>query len=541
MKQSFHLKVRLTILLFLATLTSSARDYESQPSLIPSQQYGNFFYDVMRCDSLFGKDGLFVDSKTFLDIEPKGDLDSILIAYGQLPQPKTYRTLYRFITEYFSIPNENIIVNQKFSNIDEYIKALWSLLQHKPKSIKGGTFLPLDYPYFVPGGRFREIYYWDSYFSMLGMACDGEVQLIENLVNNFAKIIDSFGFIPNGNRSYYLGRSQPPFFAQMVELLAQTRQRDSLYIKYLPEMQKEYTFWMKGAETLSPSNKASLHTVRMADGSVLNRYYDIFDTPRDEMYRNDVETGKSLKASDNSINLGKLFRDLRSAAESGHDFSSRWMSNGKNLYTTHTTDFVPTDLNSLLYKTECILSYAYSIKKDKQQAEFFYQQARKRKKAINKYLWDGERQYYFDYIWNEERRSDVYSLAGTVPLYCHVATKNNAKKASETIMRTFLRAGGLVTTPNHTGEQWDAPNGWAPLQWMAYKGFYDYGYRKYADIIRSRWMHLCESEFNRTGVLFEKYNVEDSHTSHGGEYLNQVGFGWSNGVYQAMKYNWQTK
>lgn len=541
MNNLYYQRFRKVSFLLLFTLAISARNYQTRSALIPSQGYGKFFYDVMKCDSLFAKGGLFVDSKTFLDMEPKSNFDSILVDYAKLTEPKTYKVLRKFISNHFLISNENIIVDQRFTNIDDYIKALWSLLQHQPKIDQGGTFLPLDRPYYVPGGRFREIYYWDSYFSMLGMACDGEVQLIENMVKNFASIINRFGFIPNGNRSYYLGRSQPPFFPQMVELLAQTTENDTVYIRYLPEMQREYNFWMKGAEKLSSENTACLHTVFMPDGSILNRYYDAFDGPRDEMYRNDVETGKSLQASGANINLNKLFRDLRSAAESGYDFSSRWMIDGKELYTTHTTDFVPVDLNSLLYKMECVLSYAYSLKGDDKQAKLFRRNASERKKAINKYLWDSERQYYFDYVWTERHRSDIYSLAGIVPLYCHVARKVNAKKASVTVMKKFLRVGGLVTTPTYTGEQWDAPNGWAPLQWMAYKGFHDYGYREYANIIKERWMRLCESEFKRTGVLFEKYNVEKSNISNGGEYSNQVGFGWSNGVYRAMKCNWQIK
>lgn len=540
MKQKDCLSLIAFVIMLFSTVDAYSQVAKNALYRMPSEMYGNFFYDVMNCDSLFSKEGLFVDSKAFLDIEPKGDLDQILNAYGKLPH-KGYSTLAKFITDNFNISKEDIRIDRRYNDIDEYIGALWKLLQHKPESEKGGTLIPLKYTYFVPGGRFREIYYWDSYFSMLGMACDNEITLIENMVNNFSSVIDDLGFIPNGNRSYYLGRSQPPFFCQMVELLSEVKGDEGIYIKYLPEMQKEYDFWMRGAENLSSSQRAILHTVMMPDGAILNRYYDAYSTPREEMYRNDIETGKELKANHQATEIGNLYRNLRAAAESGYDFSSRWMADGKGRYTTHTTDIVPVDLNSLLYKNECILSHAYLTKGDLEKSREFDLLAKERKEVINKYLWNKEKGYYFDYLWTNDSLSTVYSLAGVMPLFCHVADSGKAKRARTIIMNTFLRPGGLVTTPYHTGEQWDAPNGWAPLQWIAYKGFRDYGFWKEAQVIKERWMDTCESEFRKSGVLFEKYNVEGSDISHGGEYQNQVGFGWSNGVYRAMKCNWQIR
>ena len=158
---------------------------------------------------------------------------------------------------------------------------------------------------------------------MLGLFADGEIELVENMINNFADMITHIGFIPNGNRSYYASRSQPPFFSYMVEAFAEYKSSDSIYVTYLNALQAEYNFWMKGNQQLSTSNKFQNHCVRMHDGEILNRYYDSSDTPREEMYRNDVETAKQLKEINPNFNEKELFRNLRSGAESGWDFSSR--------------------------------------------------------------------------------------------------------------------------------------------------------------------------------------------------------------------------
>lgn len=189
---------------------------------------------------------------------------------------------------------------------------------------KWDSLLPLPKPYVVPGGRFREVYYWDSYFTMLGLAESGHWDKVEDMVSNFAAEIDAWGHIPNGNRSYYLSRSQPPFFSFMVELLA-THDGDRVLKTWLPQMEKEYQYWMKGADALEPG-KANQRVVRMEDGALLNRYWDDNDTPRPESWLDDVTTAK------NNPNrpATEIYRDLRSAAASGWDFSSRWMDDPKN-------------------------------------------------------------------------------------------------------------------------------------------------------------------------------------------------------------------
>ncbi len=180
----------------------------------------------------------------------------------------------------------------RFLNVSPAVERELPVLTRSTKNVeKWDSLLPLPESYVVPGGRFREIYYWDSYFTMLGLAESGHWDKVADMVANFGYEIDAWGHIPNGNRTYYLSRSQPPFFAFMVELLAQHEGDDALK-EYLPQLQKEYTYWMEGVETLQPGQQ-NQRVVKLEDGSVLNRYWDDRDTPRPESWVEDIATAKS--------------------------------------------------------------------------------------------------------------------------------------------------------------------------------------------------------------------------------------------------------
>ena len=239
----------------------------------PDIIYGVLFTDVQNST-------VFKDSKTFVDCIPKRNPKLIISDYVRLKKSNTEINLEKFVSENFSLQKQpnvtNVIANKK---IEAHIKDLWQVLKRaQDKNVVGSSLLPLPYPYIVPGGRFTEIYYWDSYFTMLGLKESGETALIENMINNFAFLINTYGHIPNGNRSYYLSRSQPPFFSLMVQLLASIK-GETVYKKYLAPLQKEYNFWMAGSNTLK-NGLAFKRVLKLNNGTVLNRYCDDLEIDR---------------------------------------------------------------------------------------------------------------------------------------------------------------------------------------------------------------------------------------------------------------------
>jgi alpha,alpha-trehalase len=366
---------------------------------------------------------------------------------------------------------------------------------------------------------------------MLGLKESGETEMIGNMVKNFAYLIETYGHIPNGNRSYYIGRSQPPFFAAMVQLLA-TIKGDEVFTTYLPALEKEYQYWMEGAAKLKPG-QAHRRVVRLKDGTVLNRYWDDSNVPRQESYREDVET--AAKSGRNKI---EMYKQLRAGAESGIDFSNRWFADGKNLTTLQTTNMIAVDLNALLYNLEMVIAKALLMKGDSA-AEAYKKKATKRQEAVDKYCWNKKLNYYTDYHFKSQRIWNNVTPAGMYP-FCFFENKPDylsllAKRASETLKAKLLKEGGITCTEKGSNQQWDLPNGWAPLNWMTIWGMDRCGQKELAADIAKRWMKLNIDVFNRTGKLMEKYNVVDTQLeAGGGEYPGQDGFGWTNGVLLAL-------
>lgn len=468
---------------------------------------------------------VFEDGKTFVDCTAKYPYEEIRAAY-QNKKDQTDFDLKTFVLQNFNIP-ESISSNFK-SDPDrtaiEHVNALWPVLKRESdKATNGSTLIPLPKPYIVPGGRFREVYYWDSYFTMLGLVESGEFELIENMLDNFAHLINTVGHIPNGNRTYYITRSQPPFFAQMVKLLA-IHKGDSIYGKYKEALRREYEFWMEGQIATAAPIK---HCVSTPSG-IMNRYYDLGDSPRQESYREDYTQVQKVGGGK------KMYRDLRSGAESGWDYTSRWFADGKTIETIETTDIIPVDLNSLLYGLEEILTECY--KDDPAYVAALKSSMANRKEFLNTYCFNAHDGVFEDYNWVTQKQTGVKSLAMTYPLFFNMASQEQADKVASYIEKYFLKPGGVVTTLYHTGQQWDAPNGWAPLQWMTIKGLENYGHHHLAKTIAERWVAINEKVYVNTGKFVEKYNVEDmTLDAGGGEYPVQDGFGWSNGVYLALK------
>jgi alpha,alpha-trehalase len=477
--------------------------------------------------------GVFKDSKTFVDSIPKIDPELIRELY-KTEKDKQNFDLKSFVISHFDIPSE---INEKINlpekrNFQQHIKILWDVLKREALSDinKNSTLIPLPKPYIIPGGRFREIYYWDSYFTMHGLLADGEIEIVENMIDNFAYLIDTVGFIPNGNRTYYITRSQPPFFSAIIDLVCRYKNDYKWGLKYLPQLEKEYLFWCGDKE----KNISSQHSVEISKGKFLNRYFDPEGLPREESYFEDFQVARNLKAEEKN----SLYKNIRAACESGWDFSSRWFADEKSLTSCVATEILPVDLNCLIYFGETLISKLNDLNGNKEKSLIFSEWAKKRSELINKIFWDEKEKFYFDYNWEKKQRNSIPTLAACYPLYFKIVKPEMADAVKKKIESDFLRAGGVTTTLNYTGQQWDAPNGWAPLQWITIKGLRNYGFDETADKIKERWLTLNKKVFERTGKMFEKYNVDDI-TLHagGGEYPLQDGFGWTNGIASALLNN----
>jgi alpha,alpha-trehalase len=488
----------------------------------PSADLEELFSDVARA-------AIYTDSKSFADCVPFVPPDSLLLLYREQKVNPTFH-LTNFVSYYFDCPKPQTphLEHAPYTDIVKHLKDMWKILERKPDPETAfSSLLPLSFPYIVPGGRFREIYYWDSYFTMEGLAASGQMNMVTNMIDNFVCLIERYSFIPNGNRSYYLSRSQPPFFAEMIKLVMR-EEGDSAGLRYLTSLEKEYQFWMR-----NNSAAGSQHVIEI-DKYVLNRYWDRLSEPRTESFREDVKLAEKLPADEQ----GLLYQNLRSACESGWDFSSRWLANPFDLKSIHTTDILPVDLNCLLFNLERTLAYLYKLNNQADRSNEFTMKAQQRSKAINDLFWNESEGFYYDFDFVKHTKTGVVSLAAAYPLYFGIADSVKANRVADKIEKELLKPGGLATTTNNTAEQWDSPNGWAPLQWMAIQGLTLYGKTELADEIAHRWLNLNEKVYRETGKMMEKYNVEDlSIPAGGGEYPTQDGFGWTNGVYLALKMN----
>jgi alpha,alpha-trehalase len=386
----------------------------------------------------------------------------------------------------------NSMNQNRYQSVLEYIENYW------PRIIRSNltdrqTLIGLPRPYLVPsdGEMFQEMYYWDCYFMSLGLIGTAHENLVIDMTENMAHMFNRFGLIPNASRYYFLSRSQPPFFTAMMLLsyhLLQNR-KDPGAQEFLARMtevaEREYNQVWLG--TKQP------HSRLMYRG--LSRYFDI------------------------------NFLDMLAACESGWDHSTR--------YDDKCLEHLPIDLNCVLASCENDIASAHAILGNAQACEEWLNKREKRIATIQKLMWDEESGFFFDYNFKDEKRNPHPSLAGFFPLWCGAATQKQAQRMVDSWLSRFEKAGGLVTTLEaKPGRQWAFPNGWAPLQWIVTAGLDKYGFSAEALRIRKKWCNLNASVFEKSGTLWEKYNVvEVGGIVEGGLYGDTTGFGWSNAVF----------
>lgn len=487
------------------------------------QAYPILFHDVQM-------KGVFGHPKDFADCTPILS-PNILDSLYRSEQGVQGFNLEDFISSYFICNTSCLSTPLKVKGIpiDEYIDGGWDKL-HGPVYPNNGL-IKLPYPYIVPGAGFNELHYWNSYFSLLGLFEVGNIDLATGIIENFRFLIDSLGYIPNTNRFYQLSRSQPPFFTQMIELLANIK-GDSVWIEFLPYIEREYNFWMDGSSLLTKKNPATKRVVKLPNGTILNRYWDNTPIPRAESYLEDMSIALNSNNPDSVV-----YRHIRAACESGWAFSSRWLDSPDNLASIETTNILPIDLNCLLFNIEQRLGKIYIQRKMHEKSEHYLTLAKNRRKAIEQYFWDNRLQFYTDYNWKKKETTQRLSLAGLFPLYFSIAKKTTAKKTFKHILTKFYTPYGLKTSTVHTGLKWDGSYIWAPLQYISIIGLKNYGYTDFAQNLLNAWTKSVNDYYKKHGSLLEVYTPSQLSAPAPGPAVNchkGFGFGWTNGVFRKL-------
>ena len=423
----------------------------------------------------------------------------------------------------------------------EFATIALRTLPENPLAIREQGLLYLPLPYVVPGGRFNEMYGWDSFFIQLGLLRDNEIELAKDMADNFLYQVREYGKVLNANRTYYLGRSQPPFLtAMLLGVYRKTHDRKWL-ADAVPEVEKYYRFW-----TTEPHQIAE---------SGLSRYYDFGEGPAPEVLSDerdaqgrthydlvkeylrthtvtDYDVSQYYDAAKNEL-TPLFYKGDRSMRESGFDPSNRF--GPFNLDVIH---YNPVCLNSLLYLMEVQMAEILEIVGRGDESGAWRERAKVRAERVNRLMWDAKEGFYYDYNFVQKRVRRYPFLTTFLPLWVGIATKDQAARVVENLPK-FERPGGLQTSTFQSGNQWDSPFGWAPLELIAVEGLRRYGYKEAADRIAVEWLSLVRDEYQKSGTIVEKYDVVKRGSSVSsaiqfGYRSNEIGFGWTNGVFTTL-------
>ena len=381
----------------------------------------------------------------------------------------------------------------EFNDLENYILNYWPKLRQE-NTLETKTALGLPYPYYVPsievvdGFSFPHMFYWDSYFIAQGFWNTEFAHEVLGMAENQFDLIRRFGFAPNSNSFSHLSRSQPPLLSTLVmQTYHNLKAGDTEWLRFAyGRVAEEYSTVWQGME--QPHN-------RMVHRG-LSRYYD--------------------------TNVLHVLAE----AESGWDYTTR--------FENRCLDFLPVDLNAMLFKYETDLAEMAAILDDGESEIYWNAQASNRKTRMNEMMWGDFSGFYYDYNFRQTRRGNIQSLATYVPMWAGMTNEEQTQELVENL-EIFETDHGLTTTAKTDeiapGKQWAAPNGWAPLHDFVVDGLLRYGYEDEAKRIAHKWVRTVQHGYDKTGKIFEKYNVVDLDLAAGGAvYPDQHGFGWTNGV-----------
>ncbi|CAG9831766.1 unnamed protein product [Diabrotica balteata] len=407
------------------------------------------------------------------------------------------------------------------------------------------SLIPVQYPFIIPGGRFKEYYYWDSYWILKGLLLSEMMETSKGLIQNLLSMVERYGFIPNGGRVYYLNRSQPPLLSLMVDDYVKFS-KDFEFIRHnVATLDRELQFWL---------DNRLVEIEKDGKEYQLAHYNSLSDTPRPESYLEDIETCAVLKTEEQRY---ECYTDLKSGAESGWDFSSRWVYDhldrpAGNLTFISTRRNIPVDLNAFLYKAFKVMYKFYLILQNTEQAKFYQNLMEKWRESITQILWHEEDGTWYDYDQKLKKPRRHYYASNLTPLWAGAFYENLKQELGAKSVK-YLRKhgidvyrGGIPMSLLPTGQQWDFPNAWSPYQNLIIIGLdksEDPEAIEMAQYLAHNWVNSNIKAFHENKVMFEKYSAESSgHFGGGGEYHIQAGFGWSNGcVLELIHLYYRTK
>ncbi|XP_017092529.1 trehalase isoform X2 [Drosophila bipectinata] len=498
---------------------------------------------------------LFEDSKTFVDMKLKNSPDKTLADFEKMMENKNQTPsrddLVKFVDDYFSpkgteleeyMPADwvkspsflDVIHDPDLKQWGKDLNSIWKELGRKmkddvSKNPQYYSIIPVPNPVIIPGGRFIEFYYWDSYWIIRGLLYSDMKDTARGMIENFLSIVTRVGYIPNGGRVYYYGRSQPPLLTAMVKSYVDFTNDIAFGIKALDALEHEFEYFMNN------------HSVEVKGHSLMN-YRDASTGPRPESYREDILSAASFATEEEKEDH---YRELKAAAESGMDFSSRWFINANgtnvgNLTDLKTRSIVPVDLNALLFMNAKIIAELHSKNNNAEKVTEYEKKAQKILQGIQEVLWNEEAGVWLDYDMINKKSRDYFVPTNLVPLYANAFNITDSEKISAKVLNYIKKnkldtfPGGVPNTLYNTGEQWDLPNVWAPMQYFLVEGINNLNTPEAKALSKEwaiRWVKSNFKAYKDGRHMYEKYNAEEfGGHGGGGEYGVQTGFGWSNGV-----------
>ncbi|CAL7933083.1 unnamed protein product [Xylocopa violacea] len=501
--------------------------------------------------------GIYKDSKTFVDLHQKHDPDVTISNFYKLmnatDNKPSQSQLIQYVNDNFMSSNELVnwtlpdwtenpsilkrISEPKFREWARHLNGIWKELARKisqdvAENPDRHSLIYVNNGFIVPGGRFKEFYYWDSYWVIEGLLLCDMYQTAKGMIDNFVYMVERYGFIPNGGRIYYLMRSQPPLLHLMVsKYLNFTRDYDYLR-KIIPMLDKEFAFWQHR---------------RMIDvrknGRTYKMVHYVVDSPRPrpESYKEDYNLAQKLPLESRDF----FYDNIKAGAESGWDFSNRWCIGDNrggmlSLLNISTQYIIPVDLNAILQQNARLLSEFHTLLGNNWKSQYYAKIAGQLQTAIDSVLWNEEEGIWLDYDARNKKSRNMFYPSNLTPLYTRSYNYQQREQYAFSAVKYLMEQnidsffGGTPTSLNQTGEQWDFPNAWPPLQSFIVMGLHWTGVKEAMDVGRElafRWLSANYLGYEETGQMFEKYDsVVPGLGGGGGEYTVQTGFGWTNGV-----------